>query len=291
MQKLIANYIDRFVNRFDIYNEQYTGKRFGYTKRTGEVNASLIERHLQQDITISLQALSVEQTCKWICWDSDHADGQIERLQKLLASYGWRTLREGVREGRDGHLWLMFSAPLPAATAIYFGNVYSRAAGLKEIEFFPKQATAAVGSAMRAPLGLHRKPGGESVGLFIDCKSEDVADQLRWFALQRPNDAETVANCVEVWQRMDRKIVPIRTERRRRWSGSANILEMIPASELKRCGREYYTQCPACAEVGMDSHRDNLRINPDGKFCCVEAGIAETHKARDIFRALQRRSS
>ena len=283
----ISQYIDRLVNRFDCFNEQYVKDgRLSYALRKRAVTPELICKHLLGDVTLGLQALSTESTCKWVCWDSDHADGQLDALERRLKNLGLRCLRESKREGRDGHLWLFFSQPIPSKDAVYLGKFFGRF--LKDVEFFPKQENAEVGSAMRAPLGYHRKPGAESFGYFEGCAVKEMEAQLDWFLAQPVNDSETWLNAIELWRGKE----PKRRTRQKQYTRTAgsNILELIPAHLRKRKGREWIAQCPACAEAGMDTHEDNLRIRDDGAFCCVEGGIAVKHKARDIFRALQRQA-
>ncbi|MGH9548594.1 MAG: TOTE conflict system archaeo-eukaryotic primase domain-containing protein, partial [Terriglobales bacterium] len=185
-------YTERFVNRDDVYFEQWrSGQRYGLRAVRGQVTAELIEKHLQGHITISVPAMSKNATCKWCAWDSDIVDGSIDRIATILDSLKWHPIREGKRSGRDGHLWLFFDSPVSAADLILFDKEIRRRCGIADrvLEFFPKQSKAEIGSALRLPLGVHRKPGANnSVGWFAG-PPEDRSAQLAWFAEQALNPA------------------------------------------------------------------------------------------------------
>jgi hypothetical protein len=294
--KLIQVYFNRFINRTDVYNYQWCDQiNYGYTAVHGPVTLELIALHLGGQVTLSFPALSKESMCKWCCWDSDKSDGKLDRLQALLSQYGWIIVREGRREGRDGHLWLFFDDPVPAADLIRFAAVFQKAAGIAsgQLEFFPKQSKAPVGSSVRGPLGIHLKPGAKCVRGWFDDAPQDVIAQLEWLSLQVPNSAATFIKLAEELRlrELANRRLPARSNRRQA-SGqrgvnlNANILALVP--ETRRIGQDFVAQCPLCAAEGHDLHKDNLRISADGKkFCCVYGGPGLVHIAPDIIRALR----
>ncbi len=289
---LCSLFLDRFVNRTDVYNRQWCqGEDFGYAATYEPVTLDLITQHLLGAVTLSLPALSSESTCKWVAWDSDAADGAIDALADVLQSHGWHAIREAKREARDGHLWVLFDKPVPSVHAIRFGACFERAAGIAKgsIEFFPKQPRAAkVGSALRAPLGIHRKPSAGNCRGWFEGPALNVVAQLEWLAAQPLNSAAALVAYAEELERRERATNPPKRIPPPVSGGTRrNILELVPEHQRRRLGSEIVAQCPACAESGGDTHADNLRIKVDGStFCCVEGGPGRVHKQRDILRAL-----
>ncbi len=211
-----------------------------------------------------------------------------------MQQWRWHTIREGRRPGRDGHLWLLFDSPIAGEYLVNFGNAVLRLAGAKNsgIEIFPKQAKAdRLSSAVRLPLGIHRKPGADNRRGWFNITQQnyyschDVEYQLAWLAAQPLNDADTAIELAEV----HKPIVLTPIKRVREYGNSnhkrINILDFV---HTRRFGKEFAAQCPLCAAEGHDLHRDNLRISRDGrKFCCWYGGAATVHKARDIIAALK----
>lgn len=163
------------------------------------------------------------------------------------------------------------------------------------MEFFPKQANADYGSLVRGPLGIHHKPGaGNMRGWFDGCERQ-VGAQLSLLANQPVNSATALTRFADELRGRE----PIKTRPPRfvsegtfygRGRSFQNILELIPVSQRTLKGKNWITQCPACAAQGTDSHRDNLHIAVDGaKFWCVEGGPGKTHRKNDIRAALTRK--
>lgn len=47
---------------------------------------------------------------------------------------------------------------------------------------------------------------------------------------------------------------------------------MIDLSKLDKCrphGSGFIARCPACAEIGNDKDGNHLKIDGEGRFCCV----------------------
>ncbi len=284
--------MQRFVNRDDAYYEQWTnGSKYGYVARYTQVTLQLILDHLKGHKTLSFPAVNGNGESRWLAWDSDENEGNLSRLEKCLQAHGWHVLREAQREGREGHLWLLLDKPTPAKDLIRLARHFETAAGIssKSIECFPKQANPeTLGSALRAPLGIHRKPGAGNIRGWFANVEQDIKTQLEWLSEQPLNPSESVQIFANQLREFDKDNSERKsTIRRSSFEYRQNILELI--SEKRKTGRDWAAQCPLCAAQGGDNHRDNLRISLDGtKFCCVFGGPGQIHKAKDIIQALIR---
>lgn len=298
---LIDVYYNRFVNRTDVYNEQWaTQTQHGYRAVYEPVTPSLIAQHIAGQITLSFPTLSKDAMCKWCCWDSDRADGKLDHLQSLLSQHGWIVVREGRRPGRDGHLWMFFDQPVSAIDVIRLAAIFQKAAGIAEgeLEFFPKQASASkIGSAVRGPLGVNRKPEAQGMRGWFDDAPKDALAQLEWLSAQTPNQAAMLAQLAQElrMRELANRRLPARAFREQEQRknnqirSNQSILALVENTRL--LGKEHVAQCPLCAIEGHDKHRDNLHISLDGtKFCCVYGGPGQVHNAQDIINALQHRN-
>ena len=159
-------YRQLFINRRDAYCVQQEDGR--YLSRRRELTDKTVEAHLRGTVTCAWYAINDLGRVKWACVDADTADG-IEVLQSIhgrLDDLGLPSYIEESREGR-GHLWLFLKPIKPGSVRLILNEV----AG-PEVEVFPKQdriSTKSLGSAMRGPLGIHRKTG-ERYG-FLDPKT------------------------------------------------------------------------------------------------------------------------
>ena len=163
---LIQVYIDRFNNRPDVYGIQWcNGNQFGYKPIHKPVTVEVIKAHLAGETTLGFYSLDKDNTSKWLCFDSDSANGQLDKLEQLFKDHHWPTIREGRRLGRDGHLWLLFDKPSSAIHLRQLGRLFLKKAGIAEgqIELFPKQDKINnLGNLIRAPFGIHKKPGADN---------------------------------------------------------------------------------------------------------------------------------
>ena len=110
--ELITTFGSRFINHTGAYYRQWSnGTEYGYVAVYQVPTVGIISSHLKGNITISVPALDENNNGRWLCFDSDKEDGNLDKLDSFLRQWGWQTIREGRRPGRDGHLWLLFDSP------------------------------------------------------------------------------------------------------------------------------------------------------------------------------------
>lgn len=299
--ELLQLYANLFVNHKTDWFRQWVDAQgtCNYARRSpGTKNymspALAVVKHLNGELTASWPAHNGEGISKWCCWDSDFEHGHISAIIKVLKTMGFYPLRESVRSGRDGHLWLLWDSPIQAANLIRFNQevlaharVPMKAEHPEGVEFFPASATRF--SQVRGPLGIHRKPGaGNMRGWFEGCE-QDVRKQLEWLASQPLNSSKKLGDIVHVLKLYDAQHrqqyqAPTASSRT---GERVNFLELIPASLRRWNSKDWLAQCPACAAVGQDTHRDNLRISPNGIATCVEGGAGQGHTFKEILAALR----
>ena len=145
-----------FINRRDAYCEQQDDG--SYLSRRREVTEEVVAAHLRGRITCAWYAINLLGRIKWACVDADSADGitVLQTVHRRLADLGLPAHIEASREGR-GHLWLFLQPIEPRPVRM----VLKRVSG-KDTEVFPKQdriGRRGLGSAVRGPLGVHRRTG------------------------------------------------------------------------------------------------------------------------------------
>lgn len=291
-------YVNLFINRTDIWLKQYI--RDGHCSyfhvkpeqaRYEPVTADLLTRHLQGKLTASWSAIDAAGRTKWMAWDADTDTGDIERIAKVLAEFGLQSHREAVRPGRDGHLWVFFDCSVLAADAIRFNEeVMRKAECTGAVEFFPKYPTAI--SGLRGPLGIHRKPGADNCRGWFEDAAKNLDAQLDYLSAVIPQSGRRVANLGALLRAADaRKRKQLggyvcRTDFPGEKIDGSQLIQMLP-SDVRRQGHEQVAQCPVCAAEGHDKSRDNLKISPNGEWCCTYGGPGKVHKQGDILRSLR----
>jgi hypothetical protein len=307
---LIEIYIDRFVNRTDIWGKQWIDYRleppeaqYAYQKPDMDtkggrftfepVTLELVQRHFAGSVSCAWSAINLKGCSRWLCFDSDIDDGSLDRLESFLNSHGWHVIREGRRPGRAGHLWILFDKPVQADLLIILGDTMLALAGVKPIskkypkgiERFPKSANRY--SQVRAPLGINLKPEANGARSWFDGVEHNLQSQLEWLALQPLNRAEdatreALKHSPKQGNENFRRMSPSKQ------SGHFPILDYV---QVRSESGSMVAQCPLCADEGHDRHQDNLKIRSDGSvFCCVFGGPNQVHKCRDIIAALKWKS-
>jgi hypothetical protein len=280
-QETATNFMRLFVNRRAYGMQAVRSLRNGsvpyflardwQTKVPKPLDADVVRKHLNGDITINLFAINPEtQRSKWVAIDADF-DGAIEallQLQHKLKQDGVEAALEQSRRG--GHLWIFAAEPLLASECrIYVYNLALRlgvpvkCGSVNEgIEVFPRQdriEDGEFGNAIRAPLGVHRKtnqrywfnaaaPAPEAQLDYLDSLKKLAEEELRTFIhgitlpeAYRPVLAPPYIPPVSP---------PLRAEFR--------ILDYVRAT--RKDGRNWTARCPSCAQIGRDHSGDHLAI-------------------------------
>ena len=294
-RELAEQYMGLFVNR-DAYciqaeRSMMNGKVNWYLARTlagvdaqGEkiwerkkLNLDTVCAHITGEQTINLYAINPEtQRSKWLAIDADYpaALPDLVKLQSELRSDGIEAALEQSRRG--GHLWLFAATPLLAKQCrIYIYNLALRlglrvkGGGLKEgLEIFPLQDTVKeleLGNAIRGPLGVHRRTKRRYWFFGADWNPEA---QMRYL-LKLPKITETQMEELTLGMTLPEAYqpepAPLVIERPRQAYRPGNfqpfvILDHVRGQRMRKSGRNYWTQCPSCAQRNGDKSRDNLAI-------------------------------
>lgn len=302
--ELVEIYLDRFVNRTDIWFKQwldvkgnracYSCQEPGMDTKNGRfpyepVTPYLVERIFAGQLSAGWPALASGSTSKWLCFDSDQEDGELMKLDALLKEHGWKTIREGQRPGREGHLWLLLDEPVETMNLIVLGDAMMKFAKTSKLERFPKSAEGL--SQVRAPLSINLKPEAQGARGWFDGPDQVLTSQLEWLAAQPRNRAIDANRLSEQHRPASRTVVKAPPSKRPflRSHGEFNILDYVNA---RRSGNRLVAACPVCEEEGHDRHRDNLSISTDGKkYCCWYGGQpGKIHTSSAIRQRLMSRS-
>lgn len=257
--------------------------------RGAQITDRLLRQHLSGEVTLGVYSTNPEDsTCSWICWDIDNEQEEaLSVLITYLHNHNLHPIRESVRTGRSGHLWLFLDAPLSSAVCCTFGS-YLRFYSHLVCEFFPKNATlkpGQLGNLVRLPLGRHQKPGaGNTIGLFKQCPLPDIETQLIWFNRQPLNSAQLMSEICSKFPTVDTKKPPNRQNDR-----VYPIMQEFPVDWVwtRTSGDEVIGRCPACMLSGFDNQNNNLSVNTKDNvlYCFRNQG---EHKFIDIMKALNR---
>ena len=283
--EMVRRFHDLFVNRraYTIQSMRphlETGRHYYYRptrKGTGEplaLTAETIRQHLEGELTMAVYAINPRtQRSKWVAIDADYRHA-LEDLLKLHCELG----RDGVeaaleKSKRGAHLWVFFEKPVLAREArIYVLNLAARlslpvkGAGWPEgIEVFPRQdelREGEFGSALRAPLGIHRGAGKRYWFYHADYTLEA---QFRYLAGLRRVSEEDLERFVAGKTIPPQFAAPAkRPEPPRPSALSGNEFRILDYVRPKRkVGRNYVARCPSCAAAGHDTSGDNLSISID----------------------------
>ncbi len=286
------HFLASFANRLDAYYVQVPGEK-RYQAVYKQLTLETLESHLSGSLTLSLPAISKDQTSKWLGFDCDNELGHLDKITEFLTSEGWTVVRASRRAGRDGHLFFMLDEPIPSASAVRFGKeILSRLhipGGPDGVELFPKQTSAInLSNGLRLPLGINSKPGVNQFSFFELCE-KDIAKQLAWFMSQTKNSSRSVCDiATDLLENDQQHFQPTGLIRRYfKNKEKRNLLEFIPSTHRRLQGKDWITQCPVCAHEGHDQSRDNLHISTrDGTLfrCWYQGG--GSHTARDILTRL-----
>ena len=313
--KLLQTYADKFFNRDDKYALQFTDDAGGiqYAVKTPankdfiDDKFDLLSRHLLGIHTLSIAAIDAEGKSKWMAWDSDKEDGQLLKIKEGLERLGLHPVRESVREGRDGHLWCFFSRPVSASDLLLFNGELMTQLSITDgsIEFFPKSATKH--SQLRAPLGIHKKPGsGMQRGYFegvprgqsywIDAQMSYVAELPLNGSTVVERIAQTAASKPAEIKAKSPHSVRLISSRQFRTESSVDVEDKAEPPNIKdhvkirekSSGKDLIAACPKCLSRGGDKHGDNLRISKTDAtlFNCVHHGPGNGCSNKEVWEVL-----
>lgn len=270
-------YLNRLCNRPDVHAEQWaTPTRHGYMAVYEPITDALLENHFLGITTLGVYTTSAENTCKWICWDFDEEqEDAVDRLRLWLDSRGISSLRESMRQGRSGHIWVFIESPIRSADA-YNLACYARFCSEAHCEVYPVQSELVnplkPGNLVRLPLGVNQKPSAKNWGLFDACPSKDITTQLFWFLSQPLNSAEHVLSVCATLPHLPAK--PKRRVATARPEGEllSNFPDDWPFKDTQN--GELEGLCPVCHELGFDTQCSNLSLNPAANvmFCHRNSG-------------------
>lgn len=227
-EKKLAFYRALFAARPDVYAVRWENRRSG---RSGWMPAvrggwrkgaarrdylpltdDAVVAHLSGETEIGLYPLLDGDRCWWLAADFDGRTAMLDALAYLKAAHA-ADVPAGLEVSRSGvgaHVWIFFSAPLPAATARQIGSGLLREAmsirGYMSLasydRLFPSQdvlpATGGVGNLIAAPLHRRHRDHGRTV--FLDVATlEPFTDQWAYLSsLPRltPREANRIAGRV-----------------------------------------------------------------------------------------------
>jgi superfamily II DNA or RNA helicase len=139
----------------------------------------VITAHLSGELELGLYPLLDGDRCQWLAADFDGATAVLDALAYLKAAraVGASAALEVSRSGQGAHVWLFFTAPVPAATARQVGSGLLREAiavrGRMDLasydRLFPSQdvlQTGGLGNLIAAPLQGRARRRGATV--FLD---------------------------------------------------------------------------------------------------------------------------
>jgi hypothetical protein len=252
-------------------------------------------------MTIGLYAINPRtQRCRWVAIDADY-ENAIEDLLKLQ----WELRQDGVdaaleKSRRGGHLWIFAREPLLARDCrVYIHNVAVRlkvpvkGAGLADgIEVFPKQDRLSAdefGNALRAPLGIHQANRKRYWFYGADYSFEEQIAYLT--RLKKISESEMAAFVLGLEMPPEFappkiEVVPVRYSLPGTYR-EFRILDYV--SVRRKMARNYWAQCPSCAQQGRDKSGDNLAISiaDPRKYKCW-AGCGKEMIRRAVGRPIQR---
>ena len=218
MQSLFGARSDVFAVRWE---NTATGKsgwspavRGGWTNRAKTkdylpLTHEVFTRHLLGQATIGIYPLLRDDTCMLLACDFDGGSWMLDALAFLDACHDVEVpaVLERSRSGNGAHVWIFFSAPVPAATARSLGASLLRRAMTARAEldlssydrFFPSQdfmPKGSFGSLIAVPLNGERLSDGATA--FLDPTSlEPWPDQWRFLSSVARIAPEAVASLAE----------------------------------------------------------------------------------------------
>src|SRR4051794_16153326 len=228
-----------------------SGRAAGYLPLTEEV----ITAHLSGELELGLYPLLDGDRCQWLAADFDGPAAMLDALAYLKAArtVGTSAALEVSRSGLGAHVWLFFTAPLPAATARQVGTGLLREAiavrGRMDLtsydRLFPSQDVVQIGglgNLIAAPLQGRARRRGATV--FLDLATmephEDQWTYLSSLGRRTPQEVNRLA------QRLGQVAVGVEVNRLR-----------PPPPRRSRCSRQ-----PWCRPDSVPGSRSKPQLCP-----------------------------
>jgi hypothetical protein len=295
--ELIAAYVDRFVNRLDIWGRAVADRDnpnhvFAYFQKPDQewppyepVTPGLVREHLAGSVTCHWTAIDENSAGRWLAFDDDSDDDgdgyELDKLEAFLIEHSWHILRTKGRPDRGGHLFLCIDQPVSAKLLRVFGMAAIKQAKVEGLEIFPKSDTGL--SSLRGPLGVNVKPAANQArDWFVeDGLGQDIQEQLLWLSQQPINQAEDIIRVAEEWKPIPR---PARRSIPATYTGQIDFQEVAQAALLHapsivenwlpggRGSTHYQALNPRRNDTKLGSFSVNLRNGRWKDFACDVGG-------------------
>ena len=162
-------------------------------RRLLSMTESVVFDHLAGKHCIGVYPLMPDDTCYFLAVDFDEADwrGDVAAFMQSCRKFSIPAAVEISRSGNGAHIWIFFSAPVPAVEARQLGSAlishacaHSRQLALNSYDrFFPNQDTLPKGGfGNLIALPLQKGPRAQGKSVFVDEQFLPYADQWSFLA-------------------------------------------------------------------------------------------------------------
>jgi len=189
--KFAERIFDKLLSGRNAHGLQGSKGRYRHQRRL--LTFELFQQHLNQELTLAVQVLEPNDTCRLLAFDADNTNGKLQQLYDLLTSKGIHPLWIEGREGRDGHLFMILDAPLDGDTARLFTSSCQRLIDCPNND--QTGAKAIFGGLIRFPLGLNRKlEANGAIGWIkgIDHNLQEQIKALSEWTFTSPNQIHAI---------------------------------------------------------------------------------------------------
>lgn len=172
------------------------------------INDQVIFDHLSGKQVVGVYPLLIDNTCRFLAVDFDEADwrGDAHAFMESCRKFGIHAGLEISRSGAGAHVWIFFSAPVPARDARRLGAVLishtcmqTRQLSLASYDrFFPNQdSLPAGGFGNLIGLPLQKKSREKGASVFVDDDFKPWPDQWAFLSELKPFKSSTLDETIE----------------------------------------------------------------------------------------------
>lgn len=225
------------------------------------VTAEATRRHLAGELTLGVYPMLKDETCWFLAvdFDREHWQRDARAFLDTCARRHVPAALERSRSGNGGHVWIFFSAPLPAREARKMGAAlltetmeYCPDIGFESYDrFFPNQDTLpAKGFGNLIALPLQRQPREKGNSLFLDSDFAPYPDQWTYLSSLRrmmPAEVNAIANDAALRGRILGVRMPLDEEDQKPWEARPSrgapeipIGQVLPPSVECVLGNQLY---------------------------------------------------